>query len=72
MSVIFTTLLFATAFVAGAWTLYASVRPQLHRYRELFAPVTAMPALPMQPTRITVRWSAPVRSQAQSRMRAAA
>jgi hypothetical protein len=64
-------LLFATAFAASLWTLYISIKPQLHRYRALFAPA-ATAELALRPSRITIRWSAPVRSPARVSLRAAA
>ncbi|WP_169798311.1 hypothetical protein [Sphingomonas soli] len=70
MTALFATLLFATAFAASAWTLYSSIRPQLHRYRALFVP--AIPALPMSAPRVTVRRAPPVRPVARSPLRAAA
>lgn len=71
MTALLSVLLFATAFAASAWTLYISVRPQLHRYRALFAPV-AIPALPMRMSRVTVR-QVPARMPARSQqLRAAA
>ena len=67
-----TALLFGTAFVASIWTLVASIRPQLHRYRALFAPARTMAPPPLVPTRVTVRWSAPAQSAAAFPLRAAA
>jgi hypothetical protein len=49
------TLLFGSAFIAAAWTLCASIRPQLHRFEALFGPVPALPALPPRLGRVTVR-----------------
>ena len=72
MTALLIVLLFATTFAASVWTLYVSVRPQLHRYRALFAPAAVLPGLPMQPSRVTVRWSSPVRTVARPQMRAAA
>lgn len=70
MSAIFIMLLFATAFAAAVWTLYASVRPQLHRYRSLIAPV-AVPELPMRVSRVTAR-QVPARMPLRMPLRAAA
>lgn len=70
MSGLLTLLLFGTAFAASVWTLYASVRPQLHRYRALFASAPALPELPMV-ARFTVR-RAPARLPARMPLRAAA
>ena len=54
MTALLAVLLFGTAFAASAWALYASIRPQLHRYRAVFTPVT-LGALPVRPTRVTAR-----------------
>lgn len=64
-------LLFGSTFVAAAWTLYASVRPQLHRFEALFGLVPALPALPPRLSRVTVR-AAPARMPARVPLRAAA
>lgn len=71
MSAILVTLLFSGAFAAAVWTLIASVRPQLHRYRALFSPAPAA-GRPLVPNRVTVRWSGPVRQPARAALRAAA
>lgn len=71
MTALFTVLLFGTAFAASVWTLFVSIRPQLHRYRALFTPKPHL--LPeLAPARVTVRWSAPVRRPAPFPLRAAA
>jgi hypothetical protein len=66
-----TLVLFGTAFVTAIWTLVASVRPQLHRYRALFAPCPPIAALPLRATRVTVRW-APAQPALRMPLRAAA
>jgi hypothetical protein len=52
-------LLFGSAFLAAVWTLYTSLRPQLHRFEILFGSVSTFPALPPRLSRVTVR-AAPV------------
>ena len=64
-------LLFVSAFIAAGWTLYASVRPQLHRFAELFRPVVVLPQLPPRLGRVTVR-AVPARLPARAPLRAAA
>ena len=71
MSAIGIVLLFGVAFALSVWTLCTSIRPHLHRFRELLGS-GATPALPPQtPSRITVRWSQP-RPGAATPLRAAA
>jgi hypothetical protein len=65
------TMLFGSAFVAAAWTLYASIRPQLPRFAELFRPASNLPALPARLSRVTVR-AVPARLPARAPLRAAA
>ena len=55
MSAIAIVLLFGAAFAASVWTLYVSVRPQLHRFAELTRPAAALPGLPPRLSRITAR-----------------
>ena len=64
-------LLFGSAFVAAAWTLYASIRPQLHRFEALFRPVAALPALPPRLSRVTIR-AVPARMPMRAPLRVAA
>ena len=64
-------LLFGSTFVVAAWTLYASIRPQLHRFEALFGLVPALPALPPRLSRVTVR-AAPARMPVRAPLRAAA
>jgi hypothetical protein len=64
-------LLFGSTFVVAAWTLYASIRPQLHRFEALFGSVSTLPALPPRLGRVTVR-AAPARMPARVPLRAAA
>ncbi|AQR73236.1 hypothetical protein [Sphingomonas sp. LM7] len=64
-------LLFGSAFVAAAWTLYASIRPQLPRFAELLLPASALPALPPRLSRVTVR-AVPARLPTRKQLRAAA
>ena len=64
-------LLFGSAFVAAAWTLFASIRPQLPRFAELFRPVQVAAPLPPRLSRVTVR-AVPARMPARAPMRAAA
>lgn len=64
-------LLFGSAFLAAAWALYASIRPQLHRFADLLGPVSMVPALPRRLSRVTVR-AIPARLPARAPMRAAA
>jgi hypothetical protein len=71
MTALLTVLLFGTAFAVAAWTLFTSIRPQLHRYQALFAPkVQLLPVL--VPTRVTVRYSVPTRRAGAFPLRAAA
>lgn len=61
-------LLFGAALAASVWTLFASVRPQLHRFAELARPVSKLPPLPSRLSRVTVRAMParmPIRPQAQ-------
>ncbi|MBB5709177.1 hypothetical protein [Sphingomonas xinjiangensis] len=55
MAILGTYLLFVAVFAASIWTLFASVRPQLHRFAELARPVSILPALPPRLSRVTVR-----------------
>jgi hypothetical protein len=64
-------LLFGVAFAAAAWTLYASIRPHLHRFAELFGQVPGAPALPPRLGRVTVR-AVPARLPTRAPLRAAA
>lgn len=64
-------LLFGSAFIAAAWTLYASIRPQLHRFEALFDPVPALPAFPPRFGRVTVR-AVPAPMPVRAPLRAAA
>ena len=64
-------LLFGSAFVAAAWTLYTSIRPQLHRFEALFGPVPTFPALPPRLSRVTVR-AVPAPMPVRAQLRAAA
>ncbi len=66
MTALLTVLLFGTAFAVSIWSLVNSVRPQLHRYRALFAPAAPAP-LVLAPTRVTVRWSSPAPRRAEPR-----
>ena len=68
---ILSVVLFGTAFLASVWTLVASIRPQLHRYRALFAPCPPIAELPLRATRVTVRWT-PAQQAARMPLRAAA
>ena len=71
--IVLTVMLFGAAFLASVWTLVASIRPQLHRYRALFTPCPPIADLPLQVTRVTVRWApAPVAQPARMPLRAAA
>lgn len=64
-------LLFGAAFIASLWTMFATVRAQLPRMRELLRQVP--PAeLPLAPSRITIRWQAPSRPVSRLPLRAAA
>lgn len=65
--------LFGTAFVAACWTIHASVRPQLHRFAELFGAVrpAALPTPTPRLTRVRVR-SVPARMPRPRPQRAAA
>ena len=71
MFALLTVLLFGTAFAASLWTLYVSIKPQLHRYRALFAPAPTIADLPLRASRVTVRWS-PAQPVAPLRLRVAA
>jgi len=64
-------LLFGSALLAAGWTLYASVRPQLHRFAELFRPALVLPSLPPRLGRVTVR-AVPARLPKRLPQRAAA
>lgn len=48
-------LLFGSVLAASVWTLFASVRPQLHRFAELARPASTLPSLPPRLSRVTVR-----------------
>lgn len=48
-------LLFGAVLAASIWTLFVSVRPQLHRFAELARPVSRLPVLPPRLSRVTVR-----------------
>jgi hypothetical protein len=48
-------MLFGSAFALSAWTMFATIRPQAHRFAELFRPVSNLPALPPRFARVTVR-----------------
>lgn len=65
--------LFGSAFTAAVWTLYASIRPQLHRFAELFgmARPVALPAPSPRLSRVRVR-SVPARMPRPQPYRAAA
>jgi hypothetical protein len=64
-------LLFGTGFTLAVWTLFASIRPQLHRFAELVRPEPALPGLPPRLSRVTVR-SVPARMPIRPALRAAA
>lgn len=55
MSAIAVALLFGAAFFVSLWALFASVRPQLHRFAELTRAPAALPALPARLSRVTMR-----------------
>ena len=68
MTGLFVALLFGSALVAAVWTLFVSIRPQIHRFAELTRPVTQLAALPPRLSRVTARtvparMPAPVRRQ---------
>jgi hypothetical protein len=65
------TLLFGSAFVAATWAMFAAIRPQAHRFAELFRPTSNLPALPPRLGRVTVR-AVPARLPARAPLRAAA
>ena len=64
-------LLFGSAFTVAAWTLFASIRPQLHRFASLFSSAVELPALPPRFGRVTVR-AVPARLPTRKQLRAAA
>ncbi|MDP5278598.1 hypothetical protein Q9Q95_06655 [Sphingomonas sp. DG1-23] len=64
-------MLFGAALVAAAWAMCASIRPQVHRFAELFRPASRLPALPPRLGRVTVR-AVPARLPARLPLRAAA
>jgi hypothetical protein len=64
-------LLFGSALMAAGWTLYASIRPQLPRFAELFGSASMLPALPPRLSRVTVR-AVPARLPTRKQLRAAA
>jgi len=64
-------LLFGSAFLIAMWTMIASIRPQLHRFAELFRQAAALPALPPRLSRVTVR-AVPARLPTRKQLRAAA
>jgi hypothetical protein len=66
MSVLMIALLFGAAFVASVWTLFVSIRPQLHRFAELTRPVAHLPGLPPRLSRVTAR-TVPARMPAMAR-----
>lgn len=63
--------LFGSAFIAAAWTLFASIRPQLHRFEALLRVTPPLPALPPRLSRVTVR-AIPARMPVRVPLRAAA
>lgn len=70
MTALLAILLFGTAFLVSAWSLVASIRPQIHRYRALFAAAPELPAA--APIRIRPRAPVPARRCAHLPLRAAA
>lgn len=64
-------LLFGSAFLAAGWALFASIRPQLHRFKALFGLVPTLPTLPTRLSRVTVR-AVPARMPVRAPLRAAA
>ncbi|MCX8477566.1 MAG: hypothetical protein MT490_17390 [Sphingomonas sp.] len=63
--------LFGATFATAGWALYASIRPQFHRFADLFRPTSMLPALPPRLSRVTVR-AVPARLAARAPLRAAA
>ncbi|MDG2532978.1 hypothetical protein P6144_04920 [Sphingomonas sp. HITSZ_GF] len=72
MTALLTVLLFGTAFAVAAWTIVTSIATALPRIRELTGRNLAQPLPELVPTRITVRYAAPVRRPAAFPLRAAA
>jgi hypothetical protein len=64
-------MLFGATFAAAGWALYASIRPQLHRFADLFRPASMLPVLPPRLSRVTVR-AVPARLAVRAPLRAAA
>ncbi|WP_158298746.1 hypothetical protein [Sphingomonas psychrotolerans] len=64
-------LLFGSAFIVSVWAMIATIRPQLHRFAELFRPASNLPALPARLGRVTIR-AVPARLPAWAPLRAAA
>ena len=64
-------LLFGAAFALSVWTMFVTIRPQLHRFAELIHPASTLPALPPRLARVTVR-AVPARMPARLPLRAAA
>ncbi|TGX56126.1 hypothetical protein E5A73_03235 [Sphingomonas gei] len=64
-------LLFGSAFIVSVWTMIATIRPQLHRFAELFGTASSLPALPGRLSRVTVR-AVPARLPMRAPLRAAA
>lgn len=72
MTALLAGLLFAAAFAVAAWTIASSIAGALPRMRELTGR-NAFQQLPeLVPTRVTVRYSAPVRRAGAFPLRAAA
>ena len=72
MTALLTVLLFAAAFTVAAWTIFASIAGALPRMRELTGRSLAQPLPELVPTRITVRYAAPLRRAGAFPLRAAA
>lgn len=72
MTALLTVLLFGAAFALAAWTIVTSIAGALPRMRELTGLNLVQPLPELVPTRVTVRYSAPVRRAGAFPLRAAA
>lgn len=52
-------MLFGAALAFSLATLFVSIRPQLHRFAELWRPASSLPPLPPRAARLTVRTVVP-------------
>lgn len=72
MTALLTVLLFAAAFAVAGWTIFTSIAGALPRIRDLTGSNLAQPLPALVPTRVTVRYAAPMRRAGAFPLRAAA